>query len=71
MRLALDRGIQSVPRHLNLEKYASRSVPDEVLQGLMHGAIGHNLVDAVAGAAESEAEVVRHAQQLPKVHTCI
>ena len=37
------------------------SIPDQVLQGLMHGAIGHNLVDAVASLAQCEAEVVSHA----------
>ena len=45
-------------------------MPDEVLQGLMHGAVGDDLVDAVAGPAQREAEVVSHAQQLPKVHPC-
>ena len=44
--------------------------PDEVLQGFVHGAVGHNLVGAVAGRAQREAEVVRHAQQLPKVDPC-
>ena len=36
----------------------------------MHRAIGHNFVDAVAGPAQREAEVVCHAQQLSKIDTC-
>lgn len=48
-----------------------RSIPNEVLQGLMHRAIGHNLVDTVAGPAQRKAEVVRHAQQLSKIDPCI
>ncbi len=49
----------------------SRSTPDEVLQGLVHRAVRHDLVDSVAGPAQREAEVVCHAQQLSKVDTCI
>ena len=37
----------------------------------MHRAVGHYLVDAVASAAQCEAEVVCHAQQLSKIDTCI
>ena len=47
-----------------------RGMPDEVLQGLMHGAVGHDFVNAVAGAPQREAEVVAHAQQLAKVYAC-
>jgi hypothetical protein len=45
-------------------------MPDEVLQGLVHRAIGHYLVDAVAGAPQREAEVVTHAKQLAKIYPC-
>lgn len=45
-------------------------VPDEVLQGLMDRAVRDDLVDTVAGAAQREAQVVCHPQQLPKVHSC-
>ncbi len=44
--------------------------PDEVLQGLMYRAVGHNLVDAVASAAQRETQVIRHSKELAKVHTC-
>ncbi len=49
---------------------ANWGAPDEVLQGLVDGAVGDDLVDAVPGTAQREAQVVRHAQQLPKVHPC-
>lgn len=36
----------------------------------MDRAVGDDFVDTVARAAQREAEVVSHAQQLPKVHPC-
>lgn len=66
--LSMDPSVQL--QHMSEWRYSGRSIPDQVLQGLMHGAVGHNLVDAVASLAQREAEVVSHAQQLSKVDTC-
>ena len=48
----------------------SKWAPDEVLQGLMDRAIGHNLVDAVPSAAQRETQMVGHSEELAKIHAC-
>lgn len=52
------------------EHSGDAGAPDQILESLMHWPVRYNLVDAVASPAQSEAQMVCHAQQLPKVHPC-